>query len=34
MQLARAVADKKFADEILEHGLTTALAIIVADGDT
>jgi TetR/AcrR family transcriptional repressor of nem operon len=31
MQLARAVADKKFADEILEQGVTNALALITAD---
>ena len=31
MQLARAVADKKFADEILEQGATNALALITAD---
>jgi hypothetical protein len=33
MQLARAVADKKFADEILEQGVSNALALIAVDGD-
>jgi TetR/AcrR family transcriptional regulator, transcriptional repressor for nem operon len=33
IQLARAVAGKKFADEILEQGVTNALALIAADGD-
>jgi TetR/AcrR family transcriptional repressor of nem operon len=31
MQLARAVADKRFSDEILEQGVTSALALIAAD---
>jgi TetR/AcrR family transcriptional repressor of nem operon len=31
MQLARAVADKKLADEILEQGVANALALIAAD---
>jgi AcrR family transcriptional regulator len=31
MQLARAVADKKFADEILAQGVANALALIAAD---
>jgi len=31
MQMARAVADKKFADQILEQGVTNALTLIAAD---
>jgi TetR/AcrR family transcriptional repressor of nem operon len=31
MQLARAVADKKFADQILEQGVANALTLIAAD---
>jgi len=31
MQLARAVADKKFADEILEQGIANALALVAAE---
>jgi len=32
MQLARAVADKKFADQVLEQGVANALTLIDADG--
>ena len=33
MQLARAVSEKRFADEILNQGVTNALALIATDGD-
>ncbi len=28
MQLSRALADRRFADEVLEHGLANALALL------